>query len=158
MKHLSFRELSALGSALILAWVGYEFLPYAIALAGSDSDHVRMFAEGGWRAIVKGDHLLHYVGVAVVSIIVLQIVYHTLIAILMRKEANAPMDERDRMVNMKAQRVAYYLLDIGAAALAAYVIWANVPGMLAAFWLITLLVAKEVVKYLAMFVYYRLSI
>lgn len=157
MKNLSFRELSALGSALILAFVAYDFLPYGLAVASGGGEVREMLADGQWRMIDKADHLLFYAFCAVIAIIVLQVIYHVIIAILMRQEAGEPEDERDRMIGMCAQRVAHHLLNLGCIALAVYVIWAQASGFAAAYYLLILLVIAEIAKYFATFVYYRKS-
>lgn len=46
----------------------------------------------------------------VVLVIIVEAVSHTALAIKFRKEANAAPDERDKLIELKATRNAYYLL------------------------------------------------
>lgn len=144
MNNLSFRELSALGSALILAIVAAIYLPDAL-----------MLAEGEWTGVSKASPLLRIAFGAVVLIVVLQIIVQGTLAALRAQEANEPQDERDRLVDLKASRVAYILLNIGAVALLVHIFWGELSVPAIAVWLIALLYATDITKYFATFVYYR---
>lgn len=141
MNHLSFRELSALGSALILSIVVALYLPDALALAESD---------GG----TAGPLLRIAIG-AVVLIVILQIIVQGTLAAIRSQEASEPQDERDRLVNLKASRVAYHLLELGAVALLVHIFWGELSVPLIVVWLVALLYATDITKYFATFVYYR---
>ena len=154
MSHLSFRELSALGSALILAVVAALYLPDALMLA-SGSEMREMLPDGNWRTMNKSGHLLGVAFGAVVLIVVLQIIVQATLAAIRSQEANEPQDERDRLVDLKASRVAYILLNLGAVALLVHIFWRELSVPLIAVWLVALLYATDITKYFATFVYYR---
>ena len=154
MKNLSFRELSALGSALILGVVALLYVPDALLLA-SNGEMREFLAGGNWRVMDKSDELLRLAVVAIVLIIVLQIVFHAIIAALMHKEADEPRDERDHLVEQQARRIAYYVLEIGGVLLAGHLFLNEVPGLLAAHYLVILLVVADIAKYAATFLCYR---
>jgi hypothetical protein len=50
----------------------------------------------------------------VAAVVVLEVVLHILVAIRSPSDAGAPVDERDRLINLKAARVAFYVLMTGA--------------------------------------------
>lgn len=154
MNHLSFRELSALGSALILAVVAALYLPDALRLV-SGGEMREMLANGEWRAMDKTNFLLRIAFGAVVLIVVLQIIVQATLAVIRSQEANEPQDERDRLVGLKASRVAYILLNVGAVALLVHIFWGDLSVPAIAVWLVALLYATDITKYFATFVYYR---
>jgi hypothetical protein len=49
----------------------------------------------------------------VVAVVVLEVVLHILVAVRSPADAGAPVDERDRLINLKAARVAFYVLMTG---------------------------------------------
>jgi len=50
----------------------------------------------------------------IVGFVVVEIVAHILLAAFTPKEANAPLDEREKMIAMKATQPAFYVLLVGA--------------------------------------------
>src|SRR5437867_13314691 len=48
------------------------------------------------------------------ALIVAEVVLHLLIAIRSPKDARTPKDERERLIDLRASRVAFYVLLIGA--------------------------------------------
>lgn len=98
---MSFREKSAWISFLsILLVFGIYFSGIAMAMAGhvEYSNVVRMFFK--------------LIGL----FIVLEIVLHVTVAVRAPREARAPEDERERLIGLKADRVAAYVLSVGALA------------------------------------------
>lgn len=96
---MSFREKSAWISFFsILLVFGIYFSGIGMAMAGriDYSDVVRMFFK--------------LVGL----FIILEIVLHVLVAVRAPHEARTPEDERERLIGLKADRVAAYVLSIGA--------------------------------------------
>jgi hypothetical protein len=92
---MSFEEKSAWGSLLALAVASWLFFPMAIS-------HI---AAGG-----EPVDLIFRVFFVIGVIIVIEIVYHAVAAMSAR---NRESDERDAMINMKADRIAGYVLGFG---------------------------------------------
>lgn len=114
-----------------------------------------MLANGEWRAMDKTNVLLRIACGAVVLIVVLQVIVQATLAGVRGQEADEPQDERDRLVNLKASRVAYILLNVGAFALLVHIFWGELSVPAIAVWLVALLYPTDIAKYLATFVYYR---
>jgi hypothetical protein len=92
---MSFREKSAWISAVLLTlFLAVFFWPI---LGG----HLR------------GAQPMHHFFVAVATFVVLEVVLHAAIAIRSPRDARAPKDERERLIALKASRIAYYVLIVG---------------------------------------------
>lgn len=154
--NLSFRELSAMGSALILAVIAWNYFPDAFLIA--DGGELRMATKSGYEVLDKSSMLFWFGVGTIVTLIVFEIIYHIVLATRFREEANTSADERDRMVMSKARRNSYYVLDIGALFLVGHLYLTEPSGLMAAQFLLLLLVTAELVKYLSIVVFYRLSI
>jgi archaellum biogenesis protein FlaJ (TadC family) len=97
---MSFREKSAWTSFISLAIVfGIYFWNTARILA---------------RRPAVSDFTLFFS--LLVALIVVEIVLHLLIAIRSPKDARAPKDERERLIELKATRTAFFVLMVGALA------------------------------------------
>ena len=93
---MSFREKSAWISFIVILIVfGTYFADYAAHLLRPGYPHHHYFA-------------LFMLGV--VAVVILEVVLHILVAIRSPSDANAPRDERDRLINLKAARIAFYVL------------------------------------------------
>ena len=57
-----------------------------------------------------GKLLLIFIGVSIVARIIIQIIFHIFNAIITREEDVPKKDERDRIIELKAKRNAYYSL------------------------------------------------
>ena len=145
MKNLSFREMSALGTALAVALMAYLYFPHALILVDRTG------------SVAQGSTLIGY-GIGVVSVlVVLQIIYHIIISILWRRDAGERLDERDRTVSLKAGRFAYCVLLVALFLLAGYLMFGSASNLLVAQYALMVLFAGEFVRYCATFIYYRLS-
>jgi hypothetical protein len=63
-----------------------------------------------WSVVLSGPHAGFHFGsllATVIALIVVQIVLHIVVAIAAPKEAKAPRDERDKLIELKATRIAY---------------------------------------------------
>jgi hypothetical protein len=93
----SFREKSAAVSlAAVLGTYGYYF--YFVFLGAGPTSPEEMLT---WM-----------VGLVVVLVIV-EVVFHIVVAALNPREANAAEDERERLIVLKAYRVGYFLMSAG---------------------------------------------
>ena len=92
---MSFREKSAWISAVLITL--FLVLFFAPVLGG----HLR------------GVQSMHHFLLGVVTFIALEIILHAVIAIRSPRDARAPKDERERLIALKANRIAYYVLLFG---------------------------------------------
>jgi hypothetical protein len=145
---LSYQEKSILGSLLVMVVVyGYYF-------AAVLRDAGRPEFDGG---------SLGRLMLAVIAIIVIEIVYHIVLAMESKPE---PKDERDVLIECKAYRNAYFLLATGAFLVIGSVIMANLVRetaptriMVTPFITVNLvllfMVLAELTKFLTQLFYYR---
>jgi dolichyl-phosphate-mannose--protein O-mannosyl transferase len=93
---------------------------------------------------------------AVVALIIVAIVLNTIIALFHPKTANAPADERETMIDLKAERIASYTLSIGVICLIGALLmgW---NAFLVANLLLASMVIAELVKALAQIAFFRAS-
>ncbi len=145
---LSYQEKSILGSLLAVVVVyGYYF-------ASVLRDASRPEFDGGniGRLVL-----------AVIAIVVIEIVYHIVLALESRPE---PKDERDVLIECKAYRNAYFLLATGAFLVIASVIMAGlardaaptriiVTPFLTVNLVLLFMVLAELTKFLTQLFYYR---
>ncbi|MGH8219343.1 MAG: hypothetical protein ACREUT_12405 [Steroidobacteraceae bacterium] len=93
---MSFREKSAwISFVVILVVFGFYFADYAAHLLRRGYPHHHYFG-----MFVLG----------VVLVVILEVVLHILVAVRSPSDANAPRDERDRLIGLKAARIAFYVL------------------------------------------------
>ncbi|HEX7047387.1 MAG TPA: hypothetical protein VF275_07435 [Gammaproteobacteria bacterium] len=150
MKNLSFRELSALGSALAVIFSAYAYFPDALWLSAA-------FSAGTTQGLERTDLVKFALGM-VLLLIVIEVVYHVILAILMRSEAHEPADERDRLIGMKAVRIGYGVIVTGIVLLAGYLLTVDISGLVAVQYLLLVLFIGEGVRYASQFLLYRLGI
>src|SRR5271154_3271197 len=87
---MSFREKSAWISILSMSGI-YGFYFWSVILAGPQAGGFRF---GGLLATI-------------VALVVVEIVLTVVVAIFSPREAKAPRDERDKLIELRAVRVAY---------------------------------------------------
>ena len=125
---------------------------------------------GGLSAHTVGDDLFvgTFIGCVVLSVVV-QILLGIALAVLSPKESESPPDERERLIDLKATRIAYHLVSAGVATvvLSTPLIAAGAPDvfgghaatasalMLVANGVIFCLVLAEVVRSAALILQYR---
>lgn len=91
---------------------------------------------------------------AVVTLVVVAAVLNIAIALFSPKEANAPADERETLIDLKAERISSYTLSVGVVCLiGALLIGWN--AYLVANLLLASLVISELVKAFAQIAYFR---
>ena len=94
---MSFREKSA--------WISFFCLLIFGGLYGWHVVQVEFFH--------ARDNPMVYVGGTFAALVALEIALHVAIAIQSPKEARTPKDERERLIDLRASRVAFYVLLIG---------------------------------------------
>ena len=136
---MSFREKSA--------WVA--LLTYGVVFGGYFFTLWQAWDEGYAQGLSIG--LL--VG-AVVALIIVAIVLNTVIALFTPKQATARADERETLIDLKAERIASYTLSIGVLCLIGALLmgW---NAYLVANLLLASMVIAELVKAIAQIAYFR---
>lgn len=140
---MAFREKSAWISLLLtLAIYGAYFVFYGRGLLSGQAFNM------------SGE-----ISLAVVALVVLQVIVTTVMAILSPRDAQAPEDERERMIQLRAKSAAYLALQFGAIAAAASVYFARGLGE-AGTWVVAnavfgALAVSQLVQYLAVIIGYR---
>jgi len=135
---LSYQEKSILGSLLAVTVV------YGLYFAGVLRDMGRPDFDGASFPLGR------LVG-AVVAIVIIEIVYHIILAVESKPE---PRDERDILISGKAYRNAYFALATGAFLVMTGVVLSLRPFLTANLVLLFMVVA-ELVKFLTQLFYYR---
>lgn len=144
---LSFKEKNTWGLLLGIVLVSIYYFPEAIDAVDS--------AAGSWRLIG-----LSIAGV--IALVVIEIVYHVIIAAVSPSEAGE--DERDKLIDLKAERLAGFALGfvlfwiIGRIIATTAIPELGEPSVLmVAVWILAALTVSEVVKLLAVIGYYRVG-
>jgi hypothetical protein len=138
--NLSYREKSIWGSlATILVVYGYYF---ANVFTGTQSSQINRMA------------LVRLMS-AVVVIVVIEVVYHLVIALTSRVE---PKDERDILIEGKAYRNAYFLLVADLFMLMGAVVLIGLTPFLTVNLMLLSAVVSEIVKSLTQLFFYRRGI
>jgi hypothetical protein len=134
---MSFREKSAWISVLSISGI-YGFYFWSVIHAGPNSTG---FHFGG---------LL----MTVVALVVLEVGLHIAAAIFNPKEAQAPRDERDKLIELRSMRVAYSGLATGIA-FACFFGAFTPPIIFNANSLLFILVTAEILRYACQVIQYR---
>jgi len=139
--NLSFREKSYWASLLImsLVWINYFLRIRPALLDGS---------------ITRADSASLFAG-ALVTLIVLEIVVHIVLAVADSKTANQPKDERDRTIGHKAGNLAGWVLGICIVMIGAFAMFQDVSSVLIANLLLLALVFSQCADYALSLFYYR---
>jgi len=96
---MSFREKSTWISFVLLLAISIPFFYQFVRIESGSSSSARSF---------------HLFLALVIVFIVGEIVLHAIIAMQSPRDARAPKDERDRLIDLKATRVAFLVLMTGA--------------------------------------------
>lgn len=136
---MSFREKSAWISfvSILLVFSIYFARVVRVLIAGEDRDP-----------------LFHLFIVLVLGLVVLEVVLHIAIAIQSPREARTPKDERERLIDLKATRIAFPVLLVGALSAILPVHLGGTRGQMADAMLFAVVLA-ELVKFGAQIVYHR---
>jgi hypothetical protein len=151
---MSFQEKSAWGSLVGLGLVSYWYFPRAFDVAERSNSPAALFG----------------ISIAcIIALIVILAVYHSAIAM----RGGDDTDERDRLIDLRAERISSYALGIGLFWLVGRIVaseqvdqWAQIErfdqlqpmgSLLIAVWILYALVASEVIKNIAQIIYYRID-
>jgi uncharacterized membrane protein len=137
---MSFREKSAWISLLTYGGVyGYYFWTLSRVIAAGDAT---TFAYGG--ILVRSMFLL----------VVIEVALQIALALRAPREAQAAADERERLIALKATRIAFHVVMIGAATTCA-AIAISAPAFYTTNGLFLAMVLAEVVRNASQVVYFR---
>jgi len=134
---MSFREKSAWISLVLIVLV---FGPYfwLVGRSFAGGDHVHAGTQFG----------------LIVLFIVLEIVVHIAIAIQSPRDAQAPIDEREDLIDLRATRVAFYIL-FGGALLSIFTMHFRMTVWGLSQCVLFSIVVAELVKFSSQIVFYR---
>lgn len=144
--NMTFQEKSAWGSLVALGLVSYWYFPAAFAAAGNKG------AAADLIAISIG---------CVVALVIIEIVYHVIIA----SRGDDVRDERDVLINIRAERIASFVLGIGLFTLVGRIIAIEaieaitpvetMGALTIAVWILFVLTVSEISKLASQVWYYR---
>ena len=90
-----------------------------------------------------------------ITLIVLSIVSQVILSIVSHKDADAPVDERDRLISQRAGNITGYMLAIGVVMIAIYAMMNEVSAMFMVHALVLLLIAVEILAGVLQILSYR---
>ena len=141
--NMSFSEKSAWGLLVGLGLMSWWYFPRAFAIVGQTDNPVALVAISV---------------VCVIGLIIFEAVYHAVIA----ASGGDETDERDRMIDMKAERNAGFVLGIGLFTLVGHILvtttvpeLATMSSLEIAVWILLALTVSELSKVLWQIWYYR---
>ena len=146
--NMTFKEKSAWGSLVALALISYWYFPRAFAAATHAADPGRL------------------VGISIgciIALIIIEAIYQSVIA----AADGGASDERDALINLKAERIAGYVLGIALFSLVGRIIAVEaldafgaaetITALTIAVWILLSLTVSEVAKLVSQIAYYRFS-
>jgi len=137
---MSFKEKSILGSLIITIIVfGYYFL--------------QVFKTTGSTLFEVANGISFFIG-AVVLMVLLEIILHIILAITNKNESNQSNDERDKLIDLKATRISYYILVFGIFTVGVSMLFSFDTLLLANTMLLFFIIA-EIVGFSMQLYYYR---
>ncbi len=98
--------------------------------------------------------LVHGLFICVLVWVVVQVIAHVVVARMAPDDAKAPKDERDRLIELKAVRIARVVYIVGSLS-AVSLLHVGATGPAVGFGVVFALVAGELVNYGARIVYHR---
>jgi hypothetical protein len=139
--NLTFKEKSYWASLLILSvvWVNYFMRVKPAMFDGS---------------ITRAESIGLFMG-ALITLIILQIVVHVLLAVINPRTADQSSDERDKTIISKAGNIAGWVLSTCVVMIGAYAMFIDVSSVLIANLLLLALVLSQCAEYALALFYYR---
>jgi hypothetical protein len=104
-----------------------------------------------------GGRLLGYYHNLVLGFVALQVLLHIIVVVQSPKDARTPKDERERLIELKASRIAFYVLVVGV--LGATFVGLHVAGnpYLVGYWMLAALMVAWLAKLGGQIIYYRVG-
>lgn len=139
---MTFREKSSWGSLLALGAVSCWYFPKAFAIASNSS---------------VGADIIGISITCIVALIIIKASYHGIIA----GKGDDTTDKRDTLINLKAERIAGYVLGIGLFWLVGHIVAskgaAEIGTLTIAIWILFAITVFEIGKLSSQIVYYRVD-
>lgn len=92
--------------------------------------------------------------ITIVVVVILQIAGQTILAIFHRKDAERGEDERDKLIELRATRISYFILVLGVWMTGMSMVFGSTPVMMANI-IMFFFILSEVVCFVAQLIYYR---
>lgn len=144
----SFQEKSAWGSMAAIVLAGIWYFPKALVVVRTSDSAVALVAVSV---------------IWVILLIIVQVVYHTLIAVAAPGDAGKT-DERDRLIDLKAERNASFILGFGLFWLIGWIVAQSIIGaypvpqpLEIVVWLLLAVTISEVAKLVSQIWHYRVG-
>jgi uncharacterized membrane protein len=135
---MSFREKTAWVTLIAILFVSALFFAHGPDILRGDFDL--------WE--------LHLVGICIAAFILIEVVAYIVLYVRNPKDARTPKDERERLIDLKALRLAAYVYVLGS--FLAIIASVHAPsGAVVGFLVLAAFVIAEVVNYSARIIYYR---
>ena len=135
---MSFREKSAWITLISILLVFVLYVLHVPNIFESDP--------GPWE--------LHVVGLTIAAFIVIEVVGHVVLYLWFPKDARTPKDERERLIDLKAIRLAAYIFVLGSF-IAILTPHYGATGFAVTLFVLFAFVIAEIVNYTARIIYYR---
>ena len=103
---------------------------------------------------IDGIRGLHYFLSLLLGFVLLQVLLRLIIALQAPKDARTPKDERERLLDLKATRLAAYVFVLGTFVAIMMPHW-GATGFAVTLYVVLAFVVAEVVNYTARIIYYR---
>ncbi|MFC1786184.1 hypothetical protein ACFLZA_02340 [Candidatus Neomarinimicrobiota bacterium] len=138
---MSFKEKSILGSLILTIVVfGYYF--------------VQVFKTTDYSSLLEVTNGIGFFIGAVVLMVLLEIILHIILAITSKNESNQSDDERDKLIDLKATSISYYILVFGVFMVGVSMLFSFDTLLLANTMLLFFIIA-EIVGFSMQLYYYR---
>jgi hypothetical protein len=135
---MSFREKTAWVTLIAILFVSGLFFAHGPDIFAGEID--------AWE--------LHLVGMCVAAFIVIEVVAYVVLYLRNPRDARTPKDERERLIDLKALRLAAYVYVLGS--FLAIIASVHAPsGAVVGFLVLAAFVIAEIVNYAARIIYYR---
>ena len=151
---MSFREKSAWGLLLGIVIVSVFYFPAAFRIVADAPD-----------GVPRVGSLIGISIAGVIALVLIEIIYNAFVAGLSASSATDERDERDVLIDLKAERNGGYALGFGLVWLVGFIVMQSVvqayavPGaMEIAVYILLALTASEVAKLLSQLWYYRVGV
>jgi len=101
-----------------------------------------------------GEWSLFVIGVAIAAFVVIEVVAHVVLYLRYPKDARTPKDERERLIDLRATRLAAYVYVVGTF-LAILTPHHGASGFAVGVFVLISFMIAEIVNYAARIIYYR---
>ncbi len=108
-----------------------------------------------WLLEPPGGFMFHVLTIGVAAFVVIEIVAHVIVAIRAPRDAQAPRDERERLIALKATSIAAYVYAVLSLGSGFTLVHLGASAIGVCFGVFLSFIVAEIVNYAARIVYYR---